>query len=301
MGGGTSANGTAYGVTFFAGIEEGSRRSAAAVVPLLIELFSPRSAVDIGGGGGLWAAACLAGGVEDVVAIDGPWVPKAARVVTPGRFLEHDLSAPLVLDRTFDLALCLEAAEHLPASAAAGLVRLLTEAAPVVAFSAAPPGQGGDGHINEQPASYWARLFADRDYICFSDIRGRIWNDPAVEPWYRQNLLCFVRRSELARRGARLTASIHHSDPLLDIAHPAFLARHKAVADGRETSIRRLEAAADCLRQELDRARWELRERQAELNRIYNSLGWRALRLATLPVRWLRRGTRRPGEMTPAS
>jgi len=287
---------TIYGGTFFAGIEEGARRSAEVVVPLLIELFSPSSVVDIGGGGGSWAAACLAHGVADAVAVDGPWVPKTARRIPPDRFLEHDLSLPLVLRRTFDLALCLEAAEHLPASAAPELVRGLAEAAPVVAFSAALPGQGGDGHINEQPASYWARLFASQNYVCFSDIRRRIWNDEAVEVWYRQNLLCFVRESELARWGARLTTPIPHDDPLLDVAHPALLARHKAMADRREVYSRRLEtdanrlrADADRLRREVARTRGELQQRQAELDRIRNSPAWRALQLAARPVRRLRR------------
>jgi Methyltransferase domain len=298
---------TTYGATFFAGIEEGSRRSAEAVVPLLLDLFSPRSVVDVGGGGGHWAAACLARGVRDVLAVDGPWVPEAARATSPDRFLEHDLSSPLVLDRTFDLALCLEAAEHLPASAAPELVRALTAAAPVVAFSAASPGQGGDGHINEQPASYWARLFADRDYVCFSDLRRRIWTNEAVEVWYRQNLLCFVRRSELARWGAELTTPIEQHDPLIDVAHPAFLARHKARADGLEayahrlkTHVHRLEADAGRLQQELGHLRRELGPLQAELDKIRNSPAWRALRLAAGPIRRLRRYAISPREVNSA-
>jgi hypothetical protein len=287
---------TAYDAAFFARIEMGSRRSAETIVPLLIELFSPSSVVDIGGGGGLWAATFLANSVADVLAIDGPWVPHAVRCIPPDRFLEQDLSLPLALKRTFDLALCLEAAEHLPASAASELVRGLTEAAPVVAFSAALPGQGGDGHINEQPASYWARLFASRDYVCFSDVRRRIWNDEAVEVWYRQNLLCYVRQSELARWGACLTSSIHHDDPLLDVAHPTLLARHKAMADGREAYSQRIEADAnrlwantERLQNELALARGEVQQRQVELDRIRNSPAWRVLQLAARPVRRLRR------------
>jgi hypothetical protein len=276
---------TAYGATFFAGIGEGSRRSADVVVPLLLKFFSPHSVVDVGGGGGHWAATCLAGGVADVLAIDGPWVPETARPPSPGRFLEHDLRSPLALNRTFELALCLEAAEHLPAAAAPALVRALTEAAPVVVFSAALPGQGGDGHINEQPASYWARLFAGRDYACFSDLRRRVWNDEAVEVWYRQNLLCFVRRSEAARWSANLTDQIEPDDPLVDVAHPAFLARHKARADGLEAYARQLEADGERLRDELRETRGQLQQRQAELDRIRNSLVWRA----AAPVRRLRR------------
>ncbi len=33
-----------------------------------------------------------------------------------------------------------------------------------VAFTAASPGQGGTGHINEQPAGYWTARFAARGY-----------------------------------------------------------------------------------------------------------------------------------------
>jgi hypothetical protein len=53
----------------------------------------------------------------------------------------------------------LECAEHLPAHRAAPLVEWLTKSAPIVVFSAAIPGQGGKGHINEQPPDYWNDLF----------------------------------------------------------------------------------------------------------------------------------------------
>jgi hypothetical protein len=282
MGFETPGGRTPYGPSFFARIDEGSRRSAEAIAPLLLELFSPTSIVDVGAGGGHWAAACLAAGVLDVLAIDGPWAPQSTRQTPAGEFLEHDLSAPLVLDRTFDLALCLETAEHLPASAAPGLVQALTDAAPVVVFSAALPGQGGDGHINEQPASYWAGLFADRGYACFADLRRRIWNDGTAEVWYRQNVLCFVRRSELARWGAGLTAPIAADDPLLDVAHPALLARHKARADDLEAYARRLEGDAERLREALAQTR-------AELGGVYNSRTWKVSQFVAGPIRRLRR------------
>lgn len=258
---------TTYGEAFFAGIEEGARRSADIIAPLLLELFRPKSVVDVGGGGGLWGAAFLARGVPDVLTVDGPWVPTSARAVPPERFLEHDLSTPLALDRTFDLALCLEAAEHLPPSAAPELVRTLTAAAPVVVFSAALPGQGGDGHANEQPPSYWARLFQDRDYECFPNLRRRAWDAADIEPWYRQNLLCFVRRSETARWRPVLGAPAEQSDGPLDIAHPELLARHKHRGDQLEAYARRLEGECSALREELEATRRSLRSSEAELER----------------------------------
>jgi hypothetical protein len=278
----------AYGDAFFAGIEEGAQRSAEIVVPLLIELFSPRSVVDFGGGVGRWGAAFLARGVSDVLSVDGPWVPQTARAVPPDRFLEHDLSAPLALERTFDLALCLEAAEHLPASAAPELVCTLTNAAPVVVFSAALPGQGGDGHVNEQPPEYWAKLFAARDYACFGGLRRRIWGDAAIEVWYRQNLLCFVRRSAVARWRPVLGPPSDESDGPLGVAHPELLRRHKDRGDRLEVYAQRLEGDAETLRRELTDARWTLDQRQAELDAVLRTRVWRAWRCAVSTAERLR-------------
>lgn len=274
----TPAAETAYGEAFFAGIDEGAQRSAEIIVPLLVRLFAPRSVVDFGGGAGRWAAVFLARGLADVLTIDGPWVPPAARAVPPERFLEHDLRAPLQLDRTFDLALCLEAAEHLPASVAPQLVRALTGAAPVVVFSAALPGQGGEGHVNEQPASYWASLFAAEGYACFADLRRRLWSAADVEVWYRQNLLCFVQGSVAERWRPVLGAPLEPSDGGLDVAHPELLARHKRRGDELESYARRLEAEAETLRGELADVRWRLEQRQAELDAVLRTRIWRAWR-----------------------
>jgi hypothetical protein len=61
--------------------------------------------------------------------------------------------------RTFDLAICLEVAEHLPPEAAEGFIDSLTRLAPVVLFSAAITFQVGNQHLNGQWPDYWATLF----------------------------------------------------------------------------------------------------------------------------------------------
>jgi SAM-dependent methyltransferase len=254
-----------YGEGFFAGIEEGTRRSAQALAPLLTRLFAPRSVVDVGGGGGHWAAAFMACGIEDVLTVDGPWVPPGARAVPADRFLEHDLRRPLKLARTFDLALCLEAAEHLPAAAAPALASALTEAAPVVVFSAALPGQGGDGHINEQPPSYWIDLFAAWGYALLPDLRPAIWHEGQIEVWYRQNLLCFASASVFPHWLARLQAALAEGS-LRDVAHPELLARHKQRGDRLQAYSERLEQEAVALNEELAQVRWALAQREAELD-----------------------------------
>jgi hypothetical protein len=273
----TTAAEAGYGEGFFAAIEQGARRSAEEIAPLLIDLFAPRSVVDVGGGAGHWAAAFMKAGLDDVLTVDGPWVPEAARAVPPERFLEHDLTQPLTLPRTFDLALCLEAAEHLPEAAAPALVRALTDAAPAIVFSAAIPGQGGDGHINEQPQSYWAGLFAACDYVCLPDLRRQIWYNPAIEVWYRQNLLCFVRRSAIPQ-SPRVGPSSEESGALLDVAHPDLLVRHKQRGDRLEAYAQRLERDASALEGELADVSGMLAQRQAELDATLDRRARRALR-----------------------
>jgi hypothetical protein len=67
----------------------------------------------------------------------------------------------------------------------------------VVVFSAAAPGQGGNGHTNEQWPEYWSELFARRGYEAVDCLREVFWNDGAVEWWYSQNLLLFARPTAL--------------------------------------------------------------------------------------------------------
>ena len=64
----------------------------------------------------------------------------------------------------YDLALSLEVGEHLSPELGDKLVATCVAAAPHVLFSAAPPGQGGQGHINEQPKAYWIERFAQHGY-----------------------------------------------------------------------------------------------------------------------------------------
>jgi hypothetical protein len=97
----------------------------------------------------------------------------------------------------YDLAVCLEVAEHLPESSAADLVRALTAFAPVVLFSAAVPGQGGVGHINEQWPAYWKGLFEQHGFYRRDPIRPRIWTNERVHWWYRQNIFLFASRQKV--------------------------------------------------------------------------------------------------------
>ena len=177
---------------------ESTRQSAAEILPIIIELLKPSSIVDIGCGSGHWLAAAAELGVTDFLGVDGDWAKESQLAIPAEKFVAHDLSTPLKLDRRFDLALSLEVAEHLPESAADSFVQSLCRAADVVVFSAAIPGQGGRHHVNEQWPVYWADLFQRCGYQCYDVLRPRIWNNPRIAWYYAQNCMIFSRAHVLS-------------------------------------------------------------------------------------------------------
>src|SRR5205085_11975533 len=108
------------------------------------------------------------------------------------RFRAIDLREPFELPRTFDLAVSLEVAEHLPASSASAFVESLTRLAPAVLFSAAVPHQGGWNHLNEQWPQYWAEIFARHGFFPVDCLRERFWDRPNVRWWYAQNMVLYL-------------------------------------------------------------------------------------------------------------
>jgi SAM-dependent methyltransferase len=193
----------AYDRGFFDQLQPGVLASARIVAPVIASMFVPNSVVDIGCGRGAWLLAFEENGVRDVLGVDGPHIDPADLLVEVGRFASFDLSRPFTLERTFDLALCLEVAEHLPPRAASPLVAELTRLAPVVVFSAAVPGQGGVGHVNEQWPSYWRSLFEDCNFVRLDPIRRQIWQDRRVLSCYRQNMYVFAS-ADLVAASAQL-------------------------------------------------------------------------------------------------
>lgn len=209
-----------YTADFFAAHRDGARRSARVIVPLVLELVSPRSVIDIGCGDGTWLAAFREYGAEDVQGIDGDYVDRDRLQIPRERFRAHDLARLLELDRTFDLAVSLEVAEHLPAEAADDFVASLARLAPVVLFSAAVPYQGGTDHVNEQWPAYWAERFARHDFLPVDCLRRRVWANPDVEWWYAQNAFLYVARGRLESDSA-LAREYEAAGPVaLPLVHP---------------------------------------------------------------------------------
>lgn len=204
-----------YDAEFFDVIRDGCQRSAAAVAPIVDEIMSEHTArgrtlVDVGCGEGWWALAFEALGWR-AVGIDGPDTLSQLE-----RFIPHDLREPIEQrgrPHAYDLAVSLEVAEHLPPERAESFVADLCSFAPVVLFSAAIPGQGGTGHLNEQWPDYWVELFGRQGYAVSGALRWRIWDDDRVENWYRQNLMLCTNRPEL-------WPDLFDGTPPISVVHP---------------------------------------------------------------------------------
>jgi SAM-dependent methyltransferase len=210
----------AYTEAYYRGRQAGSRSSAEAIVPFVFGLVKPSSVVDVGCGTGTWLAVFRELGVEHVLGIDGEHVDRRLLEIPDECFIARDLSATINLDRTFDLVVSLEVAEHLPRDHAPYFVRSLLQLGRVVLFSAAIPHQGGRGHVNEQWPEYWAHLFEEHDYVVVDCLRRKVWQDERVQYWYAQNTLLFVAHERLA--GDRVLQHMHAETERsqLSIVHP---------------------------------------------------------------------------------
>jgi SAM-dependent methyltransferase len=209
-----------YTEQFYEDIREGSRRSAREIVPIVLDLVSPKNVIDVGCGLGTWLSVFKEFGVDDIWGAEGNWVDKAVLEIPKERFLQADLTKPFRLERKFDLVVSVEVAEHLSPEFAGIFLESLVRLGPVVLFSAAIPFQGGKNHVNEQWQGYWAEQFQNKGYHAIDCIRKRIWQNARVEFWYAQNMLMFARLDYLQTHPALQREYENTYASQLSLVHP---------------------------------------------------------------------------------
>lgn len=177
--------------------DELAERDAQLVMQALHETFpAAHSLLDVGAGTGQFVAR----GRELGLIVSGYERSRLARRtaeerhgVDLNRFDLHLPPAPAHVD----VAYSFEVAEHIPRRHASRFVRFLTSCAPCVFLTAASPGQGGHGHVNEQPASYWVQLFAEVDYRRAEDLEraftSRLTFSDLTGHWKVTNKLAFIK------------------------------------------------------------------------------------------------------------
>lgn len=211
--------------------------AASEVLPVLFEIYKPNSILDVGCGLGNWIQVAKTLGVANVTGVDGSYVNRSLLKISEEEFVEKDLTKSFDLRKKFDLAICLEVAEHLPDSSADGLIESLTKHSDVIMFSAALPGQGGQNHINEQWPEYWQKIFAKYGFEMIDYFRPKIWNNPKIERWYRQNLFLVVRNGHALSTGKNM--------PALSLIHPELF---NTVIEQQSQKIKQLQSSIEKLK-----------------------------------------------------
>lgn len=219
-----------YDENFYRYINQGALESARVLVAALVEALPIEvgSVLDAGCGAGAWLSVWKSRGAA-VVGLDGDYVSGEQLLIEPGEFRAVDLAAGFDLGASFDLVQSLEVAEHLPEASAARFVESLCRHADIVLFSAAPPGQGGENHVNEQPYDYWRERFRRQGFALYDPLRGAVAGNTAVKPWYRYNTLLYVRENARPEVHAALAASrVGPDGPVPDLS-PAWYRLRKRV------------------------------------------------------------------------
>lgn len=209
-----------YNKSFYKGQSAGSARSAQQVLGTLFKVYRPDSIVDIGCGVGSWLAAAEEFGVSRLFGVDGDWVSKDQLMSQSIQFENMNFEVSNTSLPRAELAICVEVAEHISEKNSDNFIRLFCEAADTLIFSAAIPGQGGLGHVNEQPQSYWRKKIEARGFSCHDFFRPRIWDNEDVDVWYRQNLLLFTKDPALSNVLTQMPVP-----EITDTVHPHFFSR----------------------------------------------------------------------------
>jgi len=182
-----------YDLQFMNYADRSSRHSAQTISRLLRKTLTIDSALDIGCARGTWLSAWQDAGVGEILGVDGDYVDASNLAISRERFVTADLALHLDLQRKFDLVQSLEVAEHIPEASADEFVgNLVRHSKGIILFSAAPPGQGGEFHVNEQPYEYWRRKFQMFGYEPYDYVRPLINIDTAISFWYRYNVILYA-------------------------------------------------------------------------------------------------------------
>jgi hypothetical protein len=170
-------------------------RHAPGVARAFLRTFpSARRYADVGAGGGAYAAALRQLGRQ----VDACEHARSGRAIARlqgvrSRPFELTREPPARLTGTYDVAYSIEVAEHVPPELGDRLVAVLAGLAPAIVFTAAQPGQGGLGHINEQPLEYWIERFrrhgVEEDAVGTTRLTDALRAEGVRASWLLENAL----------------------------------------------------------------------------------------------------------------
>lgn len=219
-----------YQDNFFNSHLKASISSAKEIIPVILKYIKPTSVIDVGCGVGTWLSIWEKFGVKEILGIDGNYVRTEELLIDVEKFIADDLEKGFQTNRQFDLACCLEVAEHIKPENAENFILSICNLSDVVLFSAAIPGQEGTLHYNEQYPEFWIKLFAKQDFKAFDCLREQVWNNDKISWWYRQNIMFFVRN----KTKEKYPSITKDQRPVLSLVHPELFKYKCEKADNYE-------------------------------------------------------------------
>ena len=225
-----------YNKAFYDNQKRGSENSARIVLPLVFRYFFPRSLIDVGCGVGTWLNIANSLGVVEIKGIDGNYAVNEL-IIPKEVFLPIDINHAIPPLGKYDLAICLEVAEHLEKERAKSFVDDLCSLSDIILFSAAIPYQGGTKHLNENWIEFWVNKFETKKYQPVDYLRNMIWDCPEVEWWYKQNIMLFVKHELLYK--VNFPAKTYDSQSRFSMIHPELYLRtvHKRNFPGKPSLV----------------------------------------------------------------
>ena len=182
-----------YDDKFFDKNLEWNKPIAAKLVNVLIDYFSPSSVVDLGCGNAEFLNEFYKKGIK-IQGYEGSRCAIGKALIDKKYIQLFDLKNKIFSPHKFDLAICLEVAEHIEKKFSKRLMENLTSLSDTVVFTAASPDQGGHFHINEQSRGFWIGLFKERSYNLDNDTTEKIKQEMKEEGilwWYCDNIMIF--------------------------------------------------------------------------------------------------------------
>ncbi len=175
------------------------QRSYKVITKYILKDVKPdiKSVVDYGCGAGWILYYFKKYGIEDLVGID----PNKELLTVLDKSLEEnirfmDLTKRIYLGREFDLAINIEVMEHINGGYEDISIENITRHSNLLIFSAATPGQGGWGHVNERPFEFWEGKLNGVGFSCdwkaTNDFRSFLKKKKAKK-WYVRNISVFRR------------------------------------------------------------------------------------------------------------
>jgi glycosyltransferase involved in cell wall biosynthesis len=209
------------------------------VADTIVAELAPETVLDAGCGTGMLVAALRERGVDargiDISEYALAQIPQKLQRFFSVASVTHDL------DGTYDLIVCIEVLEHVPAELAPVAVENLCRHTNNVLFSSTPDDFRDPTHINAQPMDYWAGLFAHHGFFRNVDLDASFLAPHAIN---------FTRSGQTA--------------PQVAIEYERWYWRHAKELQALRSGKLEAQGQITAIRKELERERAELqRERLA--------------------------------------